>query len=71
MRAREGSRQEISLGALIALTDEVTPTPAPRRDAWPGRVPLTAGRDVWARMTALERGLAADRDDPDYDYAAN
>jgi hypothetical protein len=71
MRAHEGPRQRISLGALIALTDEMTSTPTPRRDWSMARATARTNGRAWARMSTLERALAADRDDPSFDYAAN
>jgi hypothetical protein len=67
----EGSRQLISLDALVALSDEVTGTPATSRERPPARQRGTLEREAWDRMSPLERGLAADRDDPSFDYAAN
>jgi hypothetical protein len=67
----ERSAQLISLDALVALSDEVTATPAASRERHPARRRRTLERDTWARMSLLERSLAADRDDPSFDYAAN
>jgi len=59
------------MGVLIAATREMTSAHAPRRDAQPAQMPAIEAGPSWARMSALERGLAADRDDPTFDYAAN
>jgi hypothetical protein len=59
------------MGVLVAVTRDLTSTPAAHRDARPARIPAIASGDAWATMSALERGLAADREDPGFDYAAN
>lgn len=67
MRAPEMTRQRISLGTLMARSVEIACTSTLRRDR---SLPLTH-REAWSRMSALERALAADREDPSFDYAAN
>jgi hypothetical protein len=68
MSANGRIRQWLTLGLLMAITHQMaTLAPAPR-DRRP-RALTTA--EAWARMTPLERGLAADREDPNFDYAAN
>lgn len=67
----EGSRQLISLDALVALSDEVTAPSATSRERRPVRPRTALDREAWDRMSPLERGLAADREDPGFDYAAN
>lgn len=67
----EGSRQLISLDALVALSDEMTAASATSRERRPARPRTALDREAWDRMSPLERGLAADRDEPSFDYAAN
>jgi hypothetical protein len=71
MRSQDASGKRISLGVPIAATDAMTPTSASRRDRRLSRPTAFTSRDAWARMSTLERVLAADRDDPSFDYAAN
>jgi hypothetical protein len=67
MKRRDRAAERISLRLLIALSDEVTAVPPARRE----RYGPCIGPETWRRMTPLERILAADREDPDFDYAAN
>jgi hypothetical protein len=67
MRAQNGTSQRISMGALVLDSLYIGSPAAPRRD----RRLRPTNRDAWSRMSVLERCLAADRDDPSFDYAAN
>jgi hypothetical protein len=67
MRAQDRTRQRISLGDLMTGSVDVASVSTLRRsrsDSYPRR-------ETWSRMSPLERALAADRDDPSFDYAAN
>jgi hypothetical protein len=57
----------IPVRLLVALSEEVTAVPASRRDRPVPRI----RPEPWSQMSRLERVLAADREDPDFDYAAN
>jgi hypothetical protein len=49
----------------------MTAAAAMSRERRPARPRTALDRETWGRMSPLERGLAADRDDPSFDYAAN
>ncbi len=67
MRSHGRGKDRISLTALVALTDETAAVAAPLRER---RVALTRP-EAWSRMSVLERIVAAEREDPAFDYAAN
>ena len=52
---------------LMTGSVDVAPVSTLRRS----RIDSYPRRETWSRMSPLERALAADRDDPSFDYAAN
>jgi hypothetical protein len=67
MTPRERARDRVVLDVLVAISDEVQASAPPVRE----RPMFRDDRRAWSRMSALERLLAAEREDPSFDYAAN
>jgi hypothetical protein len=67
MSSPDRTRDRVALRVLVATSDEIETAATPVRD----RAILRRDRLAWSRMSALERVLAAEREDPSFDYAAN
>jgi hypothetical protein len=67
MRSHERESGRVALVERVASSGGT----ASVRSSIPARRAVPARNELWTRATVIERMLAADRDDPSFDYAAH